>query len=356
MQRKNLIILSIIVFIMVLSITSVTLLFPHSLESTIPLSQEEFNSEESPNAHIIVEAATLQSISLDSPQKVKVKPSMNGAVITWKSVKDATAYEVFRKDKGEPFKKIAQTEVCKLKDVGAASDCEYKIRAIADEITKIVYSEYSSVAKYKADSLDPNKPMIALTFDDGPSIYTKEILKVLKKYHAHATFFIVGERVTSTYVSTIKKAVKIGCEIGNHSYNHANLGTSSKSVIKSQLNKTDKRIKSVIGSKTTLVRPPYGSVGSNLRSIVEKPMILWSIDTLDWKTRNATSTIKTIMGSIEDGDIVLMHDLYSESKEAAVKVIPKLIKKGYQLVTVSELIKYKGIEVEDGTAYSSFKK
>ena len=85
-------------------------------------------------------------------------------------------------------------------------------------------------------------------------------------------------------------------------------------------------------------------------------MILWSIDTLDWKTRNATSTIKTIMGSIEDGDIVLMHDLYSESKEAAVKVIPKLMKKGYQLVTVSELIKYKGIEVEDGTAYSSFKK
>jgi len=356
MQRKNLIIFSIIVFIIVFSVTSVTLLFPHSSESNLPLPQEEFSSKESPNARIVVEAATLQSISLDSPQKVKVQSSASCAVVTWKSVKDATAYEVFRKDKGEQFKKIAQTEVCKLKDIGAVSGCKYKIRAIAGEIPEIIYSEYSSVAEYKSDSIDPSKPMVALTFDDGPSIYTKEILKTLKKYHAHATFFVVGERVTSTYASTIKKSAKIGCEIGNHSYSHANLGTSSKSVIKSQLNKTDKRVKSFIGSKTTLVRPPYGSIGSNLRSVVGKPMILWSIDTLDWKTRNARSTIKSIMSSVEDGDIVLMHDLYSESKEAAVKVIPKLIKKGYQLVTVSELIKYKGIAVEDGTAYSSFKK
>ena len=123
--------------------------------------------------------------------------------------------------------------------------------------------------------------------------------------------------------------------------------------MKSQLRKTDKLLKGVTGKKAFLMRPPYGSVSSTLRKWVKKPMILWSIDTLDWKTRNAKKTVKAVMSGVKDGDIVLMHDLYKESRDAAVKLIPKLIRKGYQLVTVSELAEYKGISLEDGKKYYS---
>jgi peptidoglycan/xylan/chitin deacetylase (PgdA/CDA1 family) len=214
--------------------------------------------------------------------------------------------------------------------------------------------EKTTGTAYYHAKIDPNKPMVALTFDDGPSIYTPAILKQLKKYNAHATFFVVGERVSS-YAKTIKQANKQGCEIGSHSYSHANLGTASAATIDSQLNKTEKRIKKILGFYTPIMRPPYGSINDTLRKRVGKPMILWSIDTLDWKTRNANSTVKAIMSKVKDGDIVLMHDLYSASRDAALTVIPKLIKKGYQLVTVSEMADYKGYTLQDGKAYTSIK-
>jgi peptidoglycan/xylan/chitin deacetylase (PgdA/CDA1 family) len=207
---------------------------------------------------------------------------------------------------------------------------------------------------YYHSKIDPDKPMVALTFDDGPSIYTPEILKQLKKYNARATFFVVGERVNS-YAKTIQQANKQGCEIGSHSYSHANLGTASAATINSQLNKTEKRIKKILGFYTPIMRPPYGSISTTLREKVGKPMILWSIDTLDWKTRNTASTVKAVMSKAQDGDIVLMHDLYSATKDAALQIIPKLIKKGYQLVTVSEMATYKEYALKDGKAYTDMK-
>ena len=230
----------------------------------------------------------------------------------------------------------------------------YRVCAMVKAGEEIFEGEMTKGTAYFHLEIDPEKPMVALTFDDGPSIYTKEILKTLKKYDARATFFIVGERVSS-YADTMKQASKQGCEIGSHSYSHANLGTAALSTINSELDKTEDKVKDILGYYTGIMRPPYGSIGTKLREQVGKPMILWSIDTLDWKTRNAKSTETKIMSNVKDGDIILMHDLYSQSRDAAIKVIPKLIKEGYQLVTVSEMAKYKGFSIKSGEAYTDMK-
>lgn len=294
--------------------------------------------------------------SIKIPKKLLALYSSEGASLSWKKVKDADGYLVFRKGSNGVLNQIAQTEEPSYidKDVKEKKAYRYRVCAVKISDDQILMGEMTKGVSYFHSYIDPDKPMIALTFDDGPSIYTPEILKTLKKYNARATFFVVGERV-SGYAKTIKKANKLGCEIGSHSYSHANLGTASTAVIKSQLNRTEKKIKKVLGFYTPIMRPPYGSIGDKLRYYVGKPMILWSVDTLDWKTRNAKSTVKRILSEAKDGDIVLMHDLYSQSKDAAVTVIPKLIKKGYQLVTVSEMAVYKGFEMENGKAYTDMK-
>ncbi|MCD8009873.1 MAG: polysaccharide deacetylase family protein [Lachnospiraceae bacterium] len=199
-------------------------------------------------------------------------------------------------------------------------------------------------------SIDTTKPMVALTYDDGPSIYTDKILSVLKKYDSVATFFVVGDRV-STYSSTVKKAYEMGCEIGNHTYSHATLTRLGTSAIKSQISKTNSAVKKVTGVSPVVMRPPGGSYNSTVRSAVGMPLILWSIDTLDWKTRNASSTISAVVGHVSDGDIVLMHDLYSATATASETIIPQLVKKGYQLVTVSELAECRG-GISAGSVYT----
>lgn len=103
-----------------------------------------------------------------------------------------------------------------------------------------------------------------------------------------------------------------------------------------------------------MLRPPYGAIGGVMHEKVKMPMILWNIDTLDWKTRNAQKTIETVMNNVGDGDIVLMHDIHTESVDAALKLIPKLEKEGYQLVTISEMAEAKGQKLENGVKYCDF--
>lgn len=293
---------------------------------------------------------------LQMPKKLLALYSEQGTSISWKKVKNADGYLIFRREKNGKLKQLAETETTSYIDetVKEKTAYRYRVCAMTKAGEEIFQGEMTKGTAYFHLEIDPDKPMVALTFDDGPSIYTKEILKALKKHDARATFFIVGERV-STYADTIKQASKQGCEIGSHSYSHANLGIASLSTINSQLNQTEDKVKKVLGYYTPLMRPPYGSIGTKLRKQVGKPMILWSIDTLDWKTRNAKSTETKIMSNVKDGDIILMHDLYSQSRDAAIKVIPKLIKKGYQLVTVSEMAKYKGFTMKDGEAYTDMK-
>lgn len=202
--------------------------------------------------------------------------------------------------------------------------------------------------------IDKNKKMVALTYDDGPSIYTPRVLKTLKENNAVATFFVVGNRVP-TYSDTVKKAHDMGCEIGNHTYEHKNLTRVSEAEVKRQITKTNRNVKKVTGQAPVIVRPTGGATNANVKQWVGMPSIIWSIDTLDWKTRNADSTKKAVLDHVKDGDIVLMHDLYSATASASETIIPELVKRGYQLVTVSELAECRGGMKETG-AYYSFRK
>ena len=202
--------------------------------------------------------------------------------------------------------------------------------------------------------IDKNKKMVALTYDDGPSIYTPRILKTLKENNSVATFFVVGNRVPM-YSDTVKKAYDMGCEIGNHTYEHKSLPNLSETEVKRQISKTNKEVKKAIGEKPVIMRPTGGATNTNIKKWVGMPSIIWSIDTLDWKTRNADSTRRAVLNRVKDGDIVLMHDLYSATATASETIIPELVRRGYQLVTVSELAECRGGMKETG-AYYSFRK
>ncbi len=124
--------------------------------------------------------------------------------------------------------------------------------------------------------------------------------------------------------------------------------------IRDQVDRTDQKLSEIIGEGASLIRPPYGAISDTMKASVGMPMILWNIDTLDWKTRNAEATVNTVMESVKDGDIILMHDIHTESVDAAVELIPKLIDAGFQLVTVSEMAAAKGIVLENGKSYTDF--
>lgn len=138
--------------------------------------------------------------------------------------------------------------------------------------------------------------------------------------------------------------------------NHKELSELSKKGIRGQVEGVNKIIRKYTGSDAALLRPPYGAGIHNKKVInnVRMPMIFWSIDTLDWKTKSKKKTVKAVMKNAQDGDIILMHDIHSWSVDAAIEIIPRLIKKGYQLVTVSEMAKARGIELENGKTYFNF--
>ncbi len=202
-------------------------------------------------------------------------------------------------------------------------------------------------------SIDPTKPMVALTFDDGPGPRTTEILDKLEEYNARCTFFIVGEMIDN-HPEALQKMVEIGCELGNHTYDHTDLTGLSPDEMNEEINSTSEKIKEVSGVEPTLVRPPGGDVNQSVRDTVKYPLILWNIDTEDWKTRNTESDINAVMNGLSDGNIILMHDIHTESVDAALELIPRIQEAGYQLVTVSEMAAVKGVDLEDGVKYFNF--
>ncbi len=184
--------------------------------------------------------------------------------------------------------------------------------------------------------IDISKPMVALTFDDGPSIYTDEILETLKKYNSNASFFVLGNKVDA-HSSTIIKMYQNGNEIGNHSYNHRWLTKLSKTEQIEQINKTQELIKKYTSFTPIYLRPTYGSVNNSLRDNINLDIILWNIDTKDWKNKNVNTIVNNALKDVKDGSIILMHDTYKRTSEAVKIIVPKLIENGYQLVTISEL-------------------
>ena len=208
-------------------------------------------------------------------------------------------------------------------------------------------------------SYDPSKkrPMIALTFDDGPGEYTETLLDTVEKYNIHVTFFMLGQNVEGRE-STIQRMVKLGCEIGNHTWDHPEqtLPNMDLDSVMQEFQKTDDALVKACGQAPTVCRAPYGAITDEQISAVGKPFFMWSTDSLDWKLMDADADYNQIMNdsSLGDGSVILMHDIHEPSVKCATeKLIPALIDQGYKLVTVSELAEAKDVTLQSAS-YSDF--
>jgi len=202
--------------------------------------------------------------------------------------------------------------------------------------------------------IDLNKPVIALTFDDGPSRHTARLLDIFETYGGKGTFFVVGNLIENGEETIIRMAEN-GHEIGGHSWDHRQLTKLSEEEMNDQLLTTRAKIYEFTGIDSKMIRPPYGSYNDQLKAVCKQNdmyMVNWSVDTLDWKYRDADMLYDTIMSEVKDGAIILCHDLHGSTVDAMERIIPDLIAKGYQLVTVSELLSCGDTEIIAGTVYN----
>ncbi len=200
------------------------------------------------------------------------------------------------------------------------------------------------------DDIDPDKPMIALTFDDGPGNYTDELLDILAEYDVRATFLVVGNMIKGRE-DIIKREIADGHEIGIHTWDHTKLTTLSPSEITEEIDSVRREIRRLTGVTPRIVRPPYGSTNDDVKavSVAEGFLIVrWNVDPEDWKTRDAQATFDHIMSHAKSGNIILCHDIHKETVESMRLVIPALLEQGYQLVTVSDMLQYSKTEPVPG--------
>lgn len=189
-----------------------------------------------------------------------------------------------------------------------------------------------------AAAVNENGPLIALTFDDGPyPNVTTHILDVLEEHGVCATFFVLGSRVAGRE-DVLLRMESLGCEIGNHTYSHADLTQLSAAQCAEEINKTNAEFERVLGHAAAVVRPPYGFYNATVRQNVPYPLVLWTVDTNDWKPRNTSELTEYVVQAAQEGSVILMHDQQDSTAEAMDAIIPELIAKGFRFVTVSELI------------------
>ncbi len=229
-----------------------------------------------------------------------------------------------------------------ITDFGSKKFDEFFVSAIKINNYTSEVSGENAEAKRTMKEIDKNRPVIALTFDDGPKRETTErLLDILEKYDARATFFVVGSRAEKNK-DILKRAYDLNCQIGNHSYSHSMLTKLTLDEAKTEINKTSNIVFEATGDYARVGRPPYGSLNHEIKEASKIDWFNWALDTYDWKTRDSDTIYKRIMENAENGDIILMHDLYDTTVEAVERVVPELAEKGYQFVTVKELIDIKG--------------
>ena len=201
--------------------------------------------------------------------------------------------------------------------------------------------------------IDASKPMVALSFDDGPSQYTWDIVHTLQAHNARATFFVLGDRV-ATHQAAIEYTMANHNEIASHSFSHANLVKLTDAQVIEQVRSVDVVLQQQHGCTPALYRVPYGSKDERVMDILKnegKPVIGWSVDPYDWKVRDKDTVVNHVLSHVKDGDIILMHDIYEPTAQAVAELVPALLERGYQIVTVSELLQFRGVTPEPGVYY-----
>ncbi|NDU71597.1 polysaccharide deacetylase family protein [Actinomadura sp. DSM 109109] len=190
---------------------------------------------------------------------------------------------------------------------------------------------------------------VALTFDDGPGPHTARLLDTLKRNGVRATFFMLGQNV-GAHRAVVRRMALEGQEVANHTWSHPNLTTLSSAEVRSEIQRTQKAVKDASGVAPTLVRPPYGSTNRRVERAVGMPLVLWSVDTLDWRHRDAARDARVGVRAPKSGGIVLFHDIHKQSVDAIPQVVDGLRRRGFTFVTVSEL--FAGRALTPGASYT----
>ncbi len=261
---------------------------------------------------------------------------------------------------------VPATNLSSAESVSSSEETDSTTAATVTEVTTTVAQTTAVLT-----TVAPPKPSsdgvryVAFTFDDGPNItITNDMLDLFEKYNGKATFFTVGTNV-ELYPDIAKRIVSSGSEIASHSYAHKHYDKMSAAEIKADLSKSCKAIKDATGVEPKLLRVPYGAFNDTVLSTVGKPIVLWSLDTNDWRYKIRTKDnrtkaeierdkkiiINSIWSSLNDGDIILMHDLNKMTLDVCKEVIPKLSEDGWKMVTVSELAEIREIKLENGVVY-----
>lgn len=199
------------------------------------------------------------------------------------------------------------------------------------------------------------KKLVALTFDDGPAPdTTPRLLDILTEKDAPATFFMLGGQACN-YPDIVKRIAKEYHEVASHTMHHQNLIKIPAPAAESDINEAKSTIKNIIGRDPAYTRPPYGNYNELVSSTANTPLILWSVDTEDWRSKNTDAIKATTLSEVYDGAIILMHDIYPTSVDAVLILIDTLREQGYEFATISELATIRNTKLENGTAYYSFR-
>lgn len=227
------------------------------------------------------------------------------------------------------------------------------ISRVDDPVKKVRVAPMSHHVRARRDY--SGKKLVALTFDDGPSPETTpRLLDILYEKDVLATFFALGKMARNN-PDIILRAKKEGHTVASHTMYHQNLIRISASAVESDVSEAKSVLKSILGQSPTLTRPPYGNINNAVRSSTGTPLILWSVDTLDWKSRDVSAIIETTKAQVHDGAIILMHDIYDTTVDAVPIIIDDLRKDGYEFVMISELAKARGVELVAGNSYYNFR-
>mgnify|MGYP002561761332 CR=1 FL=1 len=196
-----------------------------------------------------------------------------------------------------------------------------------------------------AQPQDCGAKLLAITFDDGPGKYTADLLDGLAERGVHATFFVNGVNA-SGWPETLRRIVREGHQLANHTYNHKNLNTCSAKTVQAEIDAVQTLITAAGGDENAYIRAPYGNANKTVRSVVRAPLIYWSVDPEDWKYRDSETVRQNIEAGVFDGAIILVHDIYRTSVDGALAAIDDLLAEGYEFVTVQELLLRRGITPE----------
>jgi peptidoglycan/xylan/chitin deacetylase (PgdA/CDA1 family) len=218
-------------------------------------------------------------------------------------------------------------------------------------------TEATTIATYapiNRPEIDPEKPIIAITFDDGPTDLTPQILDILDEKQVVASFFLIGNNITDDTADIVIREHESGHEIDNHSRTHSSMPTLTFDEIKAEVEYTSDKVEELIGIPTKFFRPPYISVSDEMYEAIDLPFICGYLPNDYTDTVDTEARIKNVMQTAKDGHIILLHDFSGNvmTVEALPTIIDQLREKDFQFVTVSELFELKGVTPEEGQMYT----